>query len=261
MKFTQSGEIRVTATHSHGVLRVAVMDTGVGIRPEALAGLFEKFSQVDASTTRRFGGTGLGLAICQQLAMLMGGAVEAESEVGRGSTFTLAVPVARLGDEQQPRPVPEPDTTVGRRYLTFKVMAAEDNEVNQLVLKTLLAQIGIEPLVVGDGEEAVAAWEAGDWDAILMDVQMPVMDGVSATRLIRLREAETGRRRTPIIALTANAMAHHIADYLAAGMDSHVAKPIAAVQLFEALQVAVDHALSEGEPVATTSRSARQLSH
>ena len=118
---------------------------------------------------------------------------------------------------------PAPDSTAGRRYITFKVLAAEDNAVNQLVLKTLLNQVGIEPTVVTNGEEALAAWHREEWDAILMDVQMPVMDGPTATRPIRVRESEAGRRRTPIIALTANAMSHHVAEYLAAGMDSHVA--------------------------------------
>jgi signal transduction histidine kinase len=254
VKFTERGEIRVKAVHADGTLRVAVSDTGVGIPPAALADLFEKFTQVDTSTTRRFGGTGLGLAICQQLARLMGGAIEAESDLGRGSTFTLAVPLARIGDEQLPAAPPAPDTTAGRRYMTFKVLAAEDNAINQLVLKTLLNQIGVEPVVVAHGEEALAAWESEDWDAILMDVQMPVMDGPSATRRIRRREAETGRRRTPIIALTANAMSHHVAEYLAAGMDSHVAKPIEALRLFEALQTVIDGPPSDREPVVVARR-------
>src|SRR5690606_8010031 len=119
--------------------------------------------------------------------------------------------------------------------LSLRVLAAEDNTVNQLVLKTLLHQIGVEPTVVADGRAAVEAWEAGDWDAILMDVQMPVMDGPTAARRIRAREAETGRRRTPILALTANAMNQQVAEYLAAGMDGHVAKPIDVAKLFQAL--------------------------
>jgi CheY-like chemotaxis protein len=118
------------------------------------------------------------------------------------------------------------------------VLAAEDNAVNQLVLKTLLHQLGVEPAVVEDGAAAVEAWKAAEWDVILMDVQMPVMDGLAATALIRRLEAETGRTRTPIIALTANAMAHQVEAYVAAGMDRHVAKPIAAAELFQALSEA-----------------------
>jgi CheY-like chemotaxis protein len=119
-----------------------------------------------------------------------------------------------------------------------RILAAEDNEVNQLVLKTLLAQAGIEPTIVENGEEAVAAWEREDWDIILMDIQMPVMDGPTATRLIRRREAETGRGPVPIIALTANAMTHQSESYRAAGMNGLVAKPIKVSELFAAILAA-----------------------
>jgi signal transduction histidine kinase/CheY-like chemotaxis protein len=241
LKFTEAGEIRVTAVRSDGVLRFSVADTGLGIPDEALAKLFGKFAQVDASTTRRFGGTGLGLAICQQLSRLMGGTIEVESELGRGSTFIVTLPMPRVGEAAPAIPLPSPpDVQAVDSAAGLRVLAAEDNTVNQLVLKTLLHQIGVEPVVVGDGAAALEAWEAGHWDAILMDVQMPVMDGPTATRRIREREALTGRRRTPIIALTANAMSHHVADYLASGMDAHVAKPIEASRLFQALQAAID---------------------
>jgi CheY-like chemotaxis protein len=117
----------------------------------------------------------------------------------------------------------------------LRVLAAEDNEINRLVLKTLLSQVGIEPVLVVDGVEAVAAWEREHWDLILMDVQMPTMDGIGAIRAIREREAAAGRVRTPIVGLTANTMSHQVAEYLAAGMDDHVAKPIDANRLFEAI--------------------------
>jgi signal transduction histidine kinase len=240
LKFTEHGEIRVIALRMDDSLRFTVADTGMGIPPEALDKLFGKFAQVDASTTRRFGGTGLGLAICQQLSRLMGGVIEVHSELGRGSTFTVILPMPRVGDEKPATPLPSPDVQHRDSSPGLRVLAAEDNTVNQLVLKTLLHQIGVEPVVVGDGAAALEAWEAGHWDAILMDVQMPVMDGPTATRAIRERERETGRPRTPIIALTANAMSHHVADYLAAGMDDHVAKPIEASRLFQALQSAIE---------------------
>ncbi|HZZ36656.1 MAG TPA: ATP-binding protein [Caulobacteraceae bacterium] len=246
VKFTEKGEIRVTAVYADAMLRLAVSDTGVGIPPEGLKSLFEKFTQVDATTTRRFGGTGLGLAICQQLSRLMGGAIEVESEVGRGSTFSLVIPLTRLGDERDAPALPAPDAQGSERQLALRVLAAEDNTVNQLVLKTLLHRIGIDPLVVGDGAAALEAWEAGEWDAILMDAQMPVMDGLTATKAIRQREAASGRRRTPIIALTANALSHQVAEYLASGMDDHVAKPIEARRLFEALEAAIDGAEEPG---------------
>ncbi len=240
LKFTEHGEIRVIALRMDDNLRFTVADTGMGIPPEALAKLFVKFAQVDASTTRRFGGTGLGLAICQQLSRLMGGVIEVDSELGRGSTFTVILPMPRVGEEKPATPLPSPDVPHRDSSPGLRVLAAEDNTVNQLVLKTLLHQIGVEPVVVADGAAALEAWEAGHWDAILMDVQMPVMDGPTATRAIRERERQTGRPRTPIIALTANAMSHHVADYLAAGMDDHVAKPIEAGRLFQALQSAIE---------------------
>src|ERR1019366_867647 len=121
----------------------------------------------------------------------------------------------------------------------LRVLAAEDNAVNQLVLRTLLQQAGLDLTVVSDGVAAVAAWEAGVWDVILMDVQMPDMDGPTATRRIRAREAETGRPRTPIVALTANAMAHQVAEYVEAGMDGFVAKPIEVSRLFAAIEAAL----------------------
>jgi signal transduction histidine kinase/AmiR/NasT family two-component response regulator len=242
LKFTEAGEIRVTARHDASGLVIRVADTGVGIPPEALGKLFGKFSQADASTTRQYGGTGLGLAICRHLAELMGGGVEVESEVGKGSSFTVRLPLPRVGDERAASVLPAPAAPASSATLAVRVLAAEDNSVNQLVLKTLLHQIGVEPVLVDDGQAALAAWEAGEWDAILMDIQMPVMDGPAAARLIRARESATGRRRTPILALTANAMPHQVAEYLAAGMDGHIAKPIEAGRLFEALSLAVDGA-------------------
>jgi signal transduction histidine kinase/CheY-like chemotaxis protein len=238
LKFTEQGEIVVTATYESGRLAIAVSDTGLGISTENRLKLFAKFDQLDSSTTRRFGGTGLGLAITRDLALLMGGEIQVESAVGLGSCFTFSAPLERIGAERPAAPAPpvapvsdasEPEPSA------IRVLAAEDNAVNQLVLKTLLHQMGVDPVVVDNGQAAVEAWEAGDWDVVLMDVQMPVLDGVSATQEIRRREAALGRPRIPIIALTANVMSHQIEQYRAAGMDSHVAKPIAAPALFEAL--------------------------
>jgi len=235
LKFTAQGEIALSVRPiPAGGFEVRVADTGIGIPAEKLASLFDSFTQVDASTARKFGGTGLGLSICRRLADLMGGAIAVESVIGEGSTFTLTLPLTRLGDA-----LDEPVDTAARLPLAelskVRVLAAEDNEVNRLVLRTLLDQIGVDPHIVEDGVLAVEAWETGDWDVILMDVQMPNMDGADATRAIRAREAETGRARIPIIGLTANSMAHQIAEYSAAGMDAHVAKPIDAARLFQAI--------------------------
>ena len=208
-------------------LTLAVRDSGMGVAPDKMALLFRKFSQVDASTTRQFGGTGLGLAICRELATLMGGRTWAESEVGLGSTFyaTLALPHAQdaltavAGDMVQ-------DDDDGRPERPVRVLAAEDNPTNQLVLSTIMEVFGYHLTMVGDGRQAVDAWAGGEFDLILMDVQMPVMDGVVATRLIRQEEARRNLARIPIVALSANAYSHQIAEYTAAGMDAHVAKPI-----------------------------------
>ncbi|MDP2011830.1 MAG: ATP-binding protein [Phenylobacterium sp.] len=243
LKFTEQGEIRVAATYVDGELFLSVQDTGPGIAAESLPRLFEKFDQLDSSTTRRFGGTGLGLAICRDLAELMGGRMSVKSEPRRGSRFELRLPLERLGDERADAPSPPPPQD--QEAIELRVLAAEDNAVNQLVLKTLLGQVGVSPHVVEDGQAAVAAWETGSWDLILMDVQMPVMDGIAATARIRQRETATGRARTPIVALTANAMAHQVEEYFAAGMDGHLAKPIEIAALYATLN-GVLSALAEG---------------
>jgi signal transduction histidine kinase/CheY-like chemotaxis protein len=243
IKFTEKGAVRVSVDFADDQLNLTVADTGIGMTAEQAAGLFQKFVQADASTTRRFGGTGLGLAICSELVELMGGAITVESEPGRGSTFSTRLPVKRIGDADRPESAdPAPAAS-----FDLQVLAAEDNPTNQLVLKTLLAQVGIEPLMVGNGAEAVKAWAEGQWDLILMDVQMPIMGGPEATRIIREREQDEGRARTPIIALTANAMSHQVGEYIAAGMDGHVAKPIEIKQLFAAMEAALYGSMEDAD--------------
>ena len=246
VKFTDRGEVRVHVSVEASHLLFRVTDTGPGIAPERLGALFQKFVQADTSTTRRFGGSGLGLAICRELATLMGGEIEAASVLGQGSVFTVRLPLTRLGDADG-LPVREDAFAAPplRDGSALRILAAEDNPMNQLVLRTLLAQVGVEVTCVDNGELAVAAAATGDWDAILMDVQMPVMDGPTATRLIREWERNGNRRRTPIIALTANAMAHHAAEYTAAGMDVLVPKPLELERLLIAIQTVLDEADAE----------------
>ncbi len=242
LKFTEAGDIRVVVARVGQALRFQVSDTGIGIAPEPLAKLFGRFEQADASTSRRYGGTGLGLAICRQLTELMGGEIGVESELGKGAVFTFTLPLTRVGDSR-PEVLPTLPPAPADGELTgqaLRVLAAEDNAVNQLVLKTLMHQVGIDPVIVVDGAQAIAAWEAETWDVILMDVQMPVIDGPAAARAIRARELATGRARTPIIALTANAMSHQVAEYRDAGMDGFVAKPIEVGRLFAALEAALN---------------------
>ncbi|MFI4964357.1 MAG: ATP-binding protein [Caulobacterales bacterium] len=244
LKFTDAGGVKVTVSRKGRQLILSVTDTGIGVAPENLAGLFQKFEQADASTTRRYGGTGLGLAICRDLAELMGGTIRGESILGEGATFIVQLPLRRItASALQPAPLAAPPVP-SVEGAAIRVLAAEDNRMNQLVLRTLLEQIGVEPVIVANGREAVAAWAREPWDLILMDVQMPEMDGPTAAGLIRARERVEGRARTPIVALTANAMSHQVAEYLHSGMDDFVAKPIEAGRLYAVIQAALDKAQS-----------------
>jgi signal transduction histidine kinase len=248
LKFTEKGEVRLSLSEQvedgREMLRLTVSDTGIGIPAEKLPLLFQKFTQVDSSTTRRFGGTGLGLAICRELAGLMEGRIWVESREGEGSAFHLIAPLPRVRAIAPAEPVAHSDDSSpslgagGPRAV--RVLAAEDNPTNQLVLRTIMQTFGVDLTLVGDGLQAVDAWRGGDFDMILMDIQMPVMDGVAATRLIRETEAFGARRRIPIVALSANAMTHQVAEYLAAGMDLHVAKPIELSKLHAALREATE---------------------
>jgi len=252
LKFTEKGGVKVRIGRERDGLSLTVFDSGIGMTPKALSNLFQKFEQADVSTTRRFGGTGLGLAICRELAELMGGTITATSAPGMGSTFTVMLPLKKVA-RAAPKPKAPARTKAKaqpREARPIRLLAAEDNSMNQLVLRTLLAQVGIEPEIVSDGREAVEAWERETWDVILMDVQMPVMDGPTATALIRTRERSQGRARTPIVALTANAMSHQISEYLQSGMDAFVAKPIEAQRLYEAVQRAVDGEAGETDASA-----------
>ncbi len=243
VKFTAEGSVTIALDHTQDGVVVAVTDTGPGIPAQSLPTLFDRFVQVDASTTRRFGGSGLGLAICRELAERMGGRIEVRSALGEGSTFTLTLPMERAASPADPIDAPveaPPDVSVPDRAGELRVLAAEDNPMNQLVLRTLLEQVGVKPTFVGDGAQAVDAWAGGTWDLILMDVQMPVMDGPEAARAIREAERSQGRARTPIVALTANAMAHQHAEYLAAGMDQVVAKPLQFAELLGAMSKVLD---------------------
>jgi len=235
LKFTKEGSVRIRimgqGCEGQEGLTIAVADTGIGIPADKLELMFQKFTQIDASTTREFGGTGLGLAICKELATLMGGRVWAESEPGVGSTFWVELKLPYVGAVEAATEADAFDDFSGadneiEGLEAIRILAAEDNPTNQIVLTTIMAAFGVDLTLVNNGREAVDAWAAGDFDLVLMDVQMPVMDGVAATRLIREGEAETGRRRTPIVALSANAFSDQVSAYRRAGMDAHVAKPI-----------------------------------
>ena len=236
IKFTPQGAIsaRIDAAPAGG-LRMVVTDTGVGIAPEKLPSLFEKFTQADNSATRRFGGTGLGLAICRELTQMMGGSIDVQSREGHGSTFSVELPLTR-GEAADGTSVQVAPTSGDRN---IRLLAAEDNPTNQQVLAAVMESLGIDIDIVGDGKQAVDAWRVGGYDLILMDIQMPVMDGIDAAREIRGVEAAERRKRIPIVALTANALTHQVDEYMAAGMDGHVAKPIEIAKLYEAISAAL----------------------
>ncbi len=221
VKFTEQGKVTLSARQEDHDLVFAVIDTGVGISQEALDRLFQPFEQADSSTTRRFGGTGLGLAISRRLANLMGGRLEVASVLGQGSTFTLRIPF-RTTD--QPVPADKPQATPGNHRLRgLRLLVAEDNTVNQLVLDDLLRGEGAEVTLAGNGAEAIerVASAGRAFDAVLMDVQMPVMDGLEATR--RLKQTQPG---LPVIGQTAHALKEEIDKCHAAGMLATVNKPI-----------------------------------
>jgi len=247
LKFTSEGHVQVIVD-GHGEngdsgLRLTVTDTGVGIPQEKLSILFEKFTQADNSNTRRFGGTGLGLALCRELAQMMRGDIDVQSVEGEGSTFTVTLPLARIA-ETAPGAEPAP-TAAEIEDRPLRVLAAEDIPTNQLVLRTVMESFGVDLTMVDNGREAVEAWTTGNFDLILMDIQMPEMDGVEATLAIRQAEQQTGRARTPIVAVSANAMAHHVKRYREVGMDGHVAKPIELVKLHSAMEAALTAAAVE----------------
>jgi len=224
VKFTDAGSIAIRIGYVDGatphILRVEVRDTGIGIPEDIRAKLFHRFSQADASTTRRFGGTGLGLAISRELVACMGGEIGVDSTVGEGSTFWFEIPT-EPGAEPEVKATGRPVATSGAR---LRILVAEDNAVNQKVLRTLLSGQGHDLHFVSDGSQAVDAARDGAFDLVLMDVSMPVMDGPTATR--HIRALPNAAARVPIIALTANAMAGDRETYIAAGMNDYVSKPV-----------------------------------
>ena len=235
VKFTERGEVRVQASRmptgdARPLLRISVRDTGIGISPEQRAGLFQPFVQADSSTSRQFGGTGLGLAICRQLVEMMGGTLVAESTPGAGSVFSFT---ARFEHAPALPADPAPAPAADRSLAGLRVLAAEDNALNLEILTALLEKEGVQVRPARDGEEAVRGCADGWPQLVLMDLQMPGVDGLEATRRLR---ADPRHARLPIIALTANAMTEDREQCLAAGMDDHLPKPIDLAELLAALR-------------------------
>jgi len=233
VKFTETGTVALEVARQADGLLFTVSDTGIGFSDAVGQRLFQRFSQADASVTRRFGGTGLGLAICASLAEMMGGRVWANSTPGEGSTFSLLLPLpaAELAAAEEAEPEAAPAGVLAGR----RVLLAEDHPANQRVVSLVLEPFGVELTIVGNGAQAIAAEAEGQYDAILMDLHMPEVDGLTAIRVIRDAEAQRGGSRTPIVALTADALPEHVAATRAAGADSHLSKPIRPDGLVRAL--------------------------
>ena len=247
LKFTETGGVTVTLDHQprpddQVALTLQVRDTGIGIAPDVLARLFTRFTQADSSTARRYGGTGLGLAISREIVHLMGGSISVDSTPGQGSCFSVALvlPLAPAGTETAARAGDGGDTDIAGHHPLppLRLLAAEDNGVNQILIKALAEGWGHHCDVVGDGTEALAQVQAAAYDVVLMDIQMPGMDGEAATRAIRALPGPLGR--IPIVAMTANVMPEQRSSYLAAGMDAVVAKPVDAQALQAALRQLVN---------------------
>jgi TMAO reductase system sensor TorS len=249
IKFTERGEVRVSMSVAERagntyLLRFEIRDTGIGIAPDALASIFEAFSQADGTMRRKYGGTGLGLTIAKQLAHVMGGQIGVESMPGRGSTFwfTVRVPAAqRTGAGAGAQAADAvPSSFRGR------VLLAEDNPVNRELAVAMLEAVDLDVVVAVDGREAVEQAAQGGIDLILMDCQMPEMDGFGATEAIRAAAQAQGAARVPIVALTANAMEGDRERCLACGMDDYLSKPFKPAQLYATLA----RGLPAGEPRA-----------
>ena len=250
LKFTPSGAIEVRLRTRQGAggpeLEYAVQDTGIGIPADRLDRLFRPFSQVDASTTRQFGGTGLGLAICSRLCELMGGRIGVDSAPGRGSTFWFTIPGLATSAAVERHTPPAPgisavlasvDPAEQQALAGLRVLLAEDNPVNTRLVLLLLARLGLVADVVDSGEAALERQRQEPYDVVLMDVQMPRMDGLDATR--RIRAGEAGPARPWIVALTAHALDGDRQACLDAGADDYLAKPIGLSPLLEALRRAL----------------------
>ncbi|MCF8505462.1 MAG: PAS domain-containing protein [Caulobacter sp.] len=249
IKFTRHGGVSLeAATGPDGRLVIAVVDSGIGFGADVRDRLFERFEQADGSITRRFGGTGLGLAISRALAEAMGGTLEAQSTPGEGSRFVLTVDLERWsGDLTESAQVAAFEPSDGRAP---RVLLAEDHVVNRKVVELLFDGSGVELTCVENGAEAVEAAAGASFDLILMDMQMPVMDGLTAIRTIRAAEVAGGGLPTPIWALSANALPEHVAASMAAGADGHLSKPVSAEALFGALAEACARAMPEDEALS-----------
>jgi len=249
VKFTEIGFVRMHVgvqqeTEGKAEIRITVTDSGVGFDSEAGAKLFGRFEQADSSISRKFGGTGLGLAISKSLVEMMGGHISAHSVCGQGSTFVAVVSLKRVSSSAaEIAAAPSVETADSGELggndaigIGLEILVAEDHAVNQKVIQLMLAPLGAKVTLSNNGREALESFKLGSFDLVLMDMMMPEMDGLAATKAIRAFEHQQGRHRTPIAMLTANVMKEHVAAALAAGCDSHIEKPLTARSLMAGMQ-------------------------
>jgi PAS domain S-box-containing protein len=236
VKFTERGHVRITAALDDEsddalLVRFTVEDTGIGMAPEKRDQVFSSFVQLDDSLTRRYGGTGLGLAISKELVHLMNGSIDFASEPGSGTTFWFTARFRKYSGSPGSEKVARASSAAAPKLAGLRILLAEDNEVNRRIATRILEKAGHQVEVVNDGAEAVTAYRRGSFDLIVMDVQMPVMDGLQATA--EIRRLEPAGRRIPIVALTANAMAGDRGRCLQAGMDGYVSKPFRPAEMLQ----------------------------
>ena len=239
VKFTQEGQVAIhVEAKTDDQVSFKISDTGPGIPKAKQEEIFQPFIQADASTTRKHGGTGLGLAICNKLIKLMGGRIELASEPGRGSTFTFTVPLQKVNISEVPKEKTDSSSTKLGATISknsINILLAEDVEENQMVIEGFLRQSQFKLEIAENGAEAVEKFKNGSFDLVLMDIQMPVMDGYEATKTIRALETETGANPTPIVALTAHALQEEAQKIKDVGCNLHLTKPIRKARLIEVL--------------------------
>jgi len=244
IKFTETGSVQLDVSLFQGQVRFAVTDTGIGFDAEVKARLFRRLEQADASIRRRFGGTGLGLAISRSLVEMMGGVIDVDSMPGQGSIFAFLLPLDRAAQAAAPEAAPEEESF---DISNCRVLLAEDHPTNQKVVQIILQSVGIDPVIVENGALAIERLRHERFDVILMDMQMPELDGLSATALLREHERAQGLDRTPVVMLTANALDEHVRASHDAGADLHLSKPIRASALIQTLVDLIGRKVREEE--------------